>query len=368
MKNKSLPILIVIALTLALAPALCAEVIDNPAKPAASNAGRVAKLTEVMRITDESGDFYLKRPFRLKVANDGSIFVADDGQLLKFTPDGKFVANLQKKGEGPGEFTYLAGMKVFDKHLTVVSAMPIKIIKFDLSGKLIKEIVIGNKRGMRRIMGIFPGKYYFLNTKIDFGKTKSGVKDFNQVLNRYSFDQKTTDLKTNFPLRRMVKRAETKDGGIMLQMYNIDNLCFALENENSFFISHDSAYTIKHVNLETGKVLRTFRRKYDRVPFVVNPERKHVKMDFFSDISRMAFNNGKLWVFTSTLGKEKGVLVDVFSLEGKYLDNFYLPLPGLSRPNDMQDRPLLLDGKILYIVEKDDEDTPSIVKYRLNLD
>jgi hypothetical protein len=32
----------------------------------------------------------------------------------------------------------------------------------------------------------------------------------------------------------------------------------------------------------------------------------------------------RLWVFTSTSDQAKGTLVDVFDLEGRYLDNFFL--------------------------------------------
>ena len=38
------------------------QVIENPEKPLAKNAGRVLKLQEIWRITDNSSEFYFKSP------------------------------------------------------------------------------------------------------------------------------------------------------------------------------------------------------------------------------------------------------------------------------------------------------------------
>ncbi len=52
------------------------------AKPLAKDARRVPALTEVWRITDESGELYFKNPHDLRVADDGMIFLADEEQLI----------------------------------------------------------------------------------------------------------------------------------------------------------------------------------------------------------------------------------------------------------------------------------------------
>lgn len=62
--------------------------IVNPEKPLNKNAGRVLKLEEVFRIKDEGANFYFKYPRKLKVATDGSFFVVDENQFLKFSPQG----------------------------------------------------------------------------------------------------------------------------------------------------------------------------------------------------------------------------------------------------------------------------------------
>src|SRR4030066_326691 len=79
------------------------QVIENAAKPKAANAGRILQLTDLWKITDDGGQFFFRHPHSLQVADDGSIFVADADQLLKFSLEGKFQKNLNKKGQGPGE-------------------------------------------------------------------------------------------------------------------------------------------------------------------------------------------------------------------------------------------------------------------------
>ena len=81
------------------------NIIENPAKPLAKDGGRVLKLTEVWRITDDAGEFFFKYPQDLRIADDGSIFLREVGQFLRFSADGKFLKDIFRKGQGPGEMS-----------------------------------------------------------------------------------------------------------------------------------------------------------------------------------------------------------------------------------------------------------------------
>ena len=80
------------------------ELVENPEKPQHPKAGRVLKVEKIFRITDESGEFYFKYPYLIKVAYDDSIFIKDTSQLLRFDKNGRFIRNYFVKGQGPGEF------------------------------------------------------------------------------------------------------------------------------------------------------------------------------------------------------------------------------------------------------------------------
>jgi hypothetical protein len=86
------------------------QVIENPARPKAANAGRVVTPTEVLAITDEgTSDFYFYMPRDPKVAPDGSLLISDKDQILLFGADGRFRRNFFKKGQGPGRIPVSVG-------------------------------------------------------------------------------------------------------------------------------------------------------------------------------------------------------------------------------------------------------------------
>ncbi len=98
---------------------------------------------------------FILKAYRLKAAPDGSIFVVDDKKFLKFNKDGKFLANLQKIGEGPGEHSDVYDFQVNDNRLMINTAMSHKILICDLSGGMIKEMRLNAARGPKRVLGIF---------------------------------------------------------------------------------------------------------------------------------------------------------------------------------------------------------------------
>lgn len=68
---------------------------------------------------------------------------------------------------------------------------------------------------------------------------------------------------------------------------------------------------------------------------------------------------------TSTFDPKKGILVDVFSREGKYLDNFYLPLFKIRKKNPQYYAPMAVYGDFLYLLEADEDDLISLIKYEI---
>jgi hypothetical protein len=110
---------------------ICSDIFTQALKfadrPLAKDAGRVIKTKEIFRITGESGNFYFKNPGPLQIANDGTLFICDEYQLLHFTESGKYIKNIYKKGQEPGEisgtfdffnkgneiYTYARGSNIF---------------------------------------------------------------------------------------------------------------------------------------------------------------------------------------------------------------------------------------------------------------
>jgi hypothetical protein len=66
----------------------------------------------------------------------------------------------------------------------------------------------------------------------------------------------------------------------------------------------------------SGKVTKAFCRAYTRVP----SGRPSPWPPYQNDIGALVVHGDRLWVFTSTSDEAKGTLVDVFDLEGRYLN------------------------------------------------
>jgi len=137
------------------------QVIENPFKPRAKNAGRVVVPVEVLSINDEgTGEYYFKALFGLTTGPDGSIVVRDRDQLLHFDANGKFLWNYFKKGQGPGEMQSAIAWFQTDRDI-VVQAYPPKFLWFDLKGNLEREMPLSAKAPIfAPALASFEGKFY----------------------------------------------------------------------------------------------------------------------------------------------------------------------------------------------------------------
>ncbi len=346
--------------------------IENPAVPAAKNAGRTVTLKEVLRITDEQGDFYFKYPARIKIAPDESIFLVDKDQFLRFDKTGRFLNNQYKKGEGPGEYSSIDSYHFAGGSIILVSSQPAKILKTDLTGKLLEESKFPSPRGAWRILGFDCGKYWSLTSDIDaLLKRNNGIADFVREVTWTTPGGEVHKTGVVFTEKWSVNKLSS-EGRVAIAINFLYDPQYVLDGNKSLFTATTQAYSIYRFNLETSKITAKFRRKYSSVPF--QPEKpkegenrsSRPETEFFADVYRILVHSDHLWVLTSTVVKGKGVLVDVFTKEGKYTDNFYLPLPGVETPHDLLGKPFTLYKNFLFTVESGEDENPEVVKYLLN--
>jgi hypothetical protein len=137
------------------------QIIENPEKPLAKNAGRALALREVWRISDDEGKFYFKRPAGLGIAGDGAVFLVDESEILKFSAQGRYLKNVFKPGQGPGEFTSeVPGFTTRADELDCYDFMARKIVILDLDGNLVRQVRVesGPYGGF---FGVFQERYLF---------------------------------------------------------------------------------------------------------------------------------------------------------------------------------------------------------------
>jgi hypothetical protein len=158
----------------------------------------------------------------------------------------------------------------------------------------------------------------------------------------------------------------------------LNRLLTASAGGGRLFISHTPDYLVKLYDPASDRVLRTFRRRYDRVRPTPEEEALRNKPGAFvardkplirpaqkysNDIRSLFVVGDRLWVLTSTVDPAKGRLVDVFDDGGRYLDSFYLPLPkNLARE---QSNPIWTSGSRLYLIELNPDETAVLRVYAI---
>lgn len=341
---------------------LFGEKVVNPGIPLNQNAGCQIKLKEVMRIEDRGEDYFFRYLSELKIAPDGTIFIKDWKQLYQFSPDGKYLCNYYKEGQGPGECVY-PGNFLFDKENFIIhSVNPAKVMFFDLKGRYKREFRIIKRGGFLDLLLYYNKVFYFSGSSIPEIKGEAAVVDEPQHLFAVSRDGEEIKECISFPVKKYVGRGKSGARGSI----PINELIAVPYQEKFLIINHTPEYLIKLFDVEKKEVCLTFTRKYNRVK---PPPGFKIKSgvilygkrftaptpEYMNDIEKIFACKDKIWVYTSTKDKKKGTLLDIFDSKGVYEDNFYLKLSG---------ELLAIQKDYLFIRETDEDETPFIVKYQ----
>lgn len=378
---RSLKTFLTIACFILIAlPVIARETINNPKHPLGQTEDtpiRVASLTEVLRISDESGDFSFKNPRRIKIAPDGSVFVSEREQLFKFDSRGHFLKSFLKKGEGPGEIKYFANFFFNSQGVIIGTYMPVKLIFMTLDGTYQDEFKLEKVKPFTLLMSATDTRFYFHDNSLSFGsfgKIKTGI---NQRIHRIIFRNREgiiKEINSEFITRDAVIKKTSKSGGISISMDEITNFITVFDRGNYLYVVHRDRYMINQVDLKTDKIIRRFTRDYKPVAYQVKEDleeedteiEKIKNQKLYNDIYALQMNGKKLMVFTSAMDRDKRTLVDVYDHQGKYRDCFYLKIPGINRPDDLIRKPLCFDRGYFWTTSIDEDDNPIIIKYKMN--
>jgi hypothetical protein len=366
------------AFSLALS-ALQAEgqtVVSNSSRPRHADAYRTRTLTPVLTISDEGGGYYFKRPSLIAIGPDESLYVSDENQLLSFDARGRFIRNYYRPGQGPGELGSVSGFAAVDGALVVHNMHPSKIVRLGLDGKTLADFPVPASRGSYRFRAASGRTGCLIGWGIpDLGTVQGSEAVVDQSNPIVSVDLDTGALKTglSFPTQVYVQKAP-KGGAVMIPMGKI----YTALNGQYLAVSHTDEYAIKILDLESGALVRTMTRKYARVKTTsedrqgmgggarIAGEVIHIPMPKYkADIAHLFFHGDEIWAVTSTEAEGKGALVDVFNLDGKYLDCFYLPLPAPPDKNVERPDPIAMQGNTLAAIERSADDTYIVRKYRI---
>jgi len=336
------------------------QVIENPAKPLARDAGRLLKLAEAWRITDDSGEFYLKSPMELRIAEDGSILLHDSDQLLKFSPEGKFVKGLLKKGQGPGEIRDLAfQFRTLGKDIFVFDLNARRSWRANLEGTFQESISVTDINPSALVAAAPEGPVFAgIQSSFTWPPRTDATAKALSVPHRIIFVPRRGG-----PARDILKweRQVIRGRGSTLW----DPMIIAPgKDAKTFYMALRWDYGIDVLDATTGKIIMKFARAYPKFRIIWSEEdKKFVKergmplTEFWPDINNIYPISNGVWVETSTDDKANGRLIDVFGKDGRFVDSFYL---GGGRT-----LMAVQDGAI-FCHEKNEDETITIVKYKID--
>jgi hypothetical protein len=260
----------------------------------------------------------------IRLAPDGTIFVKDgQEQVLQFNAQGKYVKNLMKKGQGPGELNSVYEILVSPEGVLLYGTPP-KILVFDFQGNLLREIGLQTlSPGFARFFAATGDSYYYWQIGRPSLEQGTGWKEIPQEIFLFSEKDKKPRSIGTFTSPGFIS---TSGGAISMRSFK--SLLVAPFG-GMLAVNETPEYSVKLVDPKTGRIMRYFRRDYKRIkgkpqggirssgPTVEPPEHSN-------DINAFYEVDGRLWIQTSTADAKKGILFDVFDSDGRYVDNFYL--------------------------------------------
>jgi hypothetical protein len=348
------------SLCLIIAFSMLSQVQAGPARPGQE---RVLKLIEVMRIPGEGPGYVLQGVSTLEIDRDGNLYTCDSfssGQkshLLKFSADGRFVKDLYRQGQGPGEIESMYDFKVAGSDLYLFDFMKRKVVVQDTEGKFKAEYkrpdwAFGDFLGTHGDWLVFSRKNYPLERK------NTGLYDIKHSIVWLAKDGSVEKEGLVFSNREFLI-SMSQGGGIMAW-----DPFTAVIGDGRIYVNSTQEYQVQVLDLTTGKVIHTLKREYPRIKHVARDREKSFVSRFNAptrkyenDIAGLFFGGGFLWIRTSSTSKDKGTLFDLFDADGRFADSFYINLKGSV---------IRIENGFLYGSLLDADDLPVLVKYRID--
>lgn len=320
------PTLLILAAAVLSSMTAAQNIIENPAKPLSRNAGRIVTLKEELRIKDTGAGFFFKNPGSIRVSPRGDIFIRDGPeQALQFDPQGHFVRNLFKKGQGPGELSTLGDIWASPDRLYLLGDPP-KILVYDYEGNLVQELPLRSGLLGGRFILADPANILLYGPGRPDPSGGTGIRDLPWDITEIAPDG--TSLKTigSFPVRAFLEVQER--GAISVTAWN--QLQVVALNGNSLFLNSSSEYLVENFVKDKQAVVLRFRRPYTRIKrssgggVSGSAGSGPPPPEFWPDIYALHIVDGHLWVQTWAVTEEKGILFDVFDSKGRYIDSFFI--------------------------------------------
>jgi len=317
------------------------KVVNNPDFP------RDGKITYEMRaeisIGLEEGDenYILNRPFDVKVAENGTIYILDWGDVTIKVYDkfGKFQRTVGRKGQGPGEFDVPVYFDLSsDGKIYIMDSRLRRVAILDTLGKFIS--------GFRLEDGYHSEMKTDRNNHLYFQKSITlDVEDINSTISihRFSSDGKELQNFGEFINEKQISVRTGKESSMSIGSRDMPTTAWSNDFSGRLYEGYNENYQM-NVHDPKGKLAFRFGREFTPVPNTVqridNPdwtaEQKRLFEKYLANLPKykpafkrkLVFDEeGNVWVNIYHSLDFEGSIYDVFSPEGIYLKQVSVDYP-----------------------------------------
>jgi hypothetical protein len=332
---------------------------EDPNRQSSQNEVRKVNLQEVMRFSDvPEKEIYFKRPMKIKLDDDGNIYIQDRPHILKFGPDGKFLVKMIKEGQGPGELPdgYVGSLTDFIiAKNKVIAFSSYKALWFDEKGEFQEEKRLPIK-GFSANFIVTPDLNYYAFERI------RPRRDVLQKVGPYKYTINLWRISPDFNEKKLIYKWELSGNIYGNGSYTLRDPRYFLIDSEILIINLTDEYGFFIFDLKNSKIVKTFTRKYKRR----QGKKMRGRTYYYSDISRFHYVKPKLWVVTSTKDENGNPLIHSWDLKTGEADEFYLKFPTseVDRFRGFGSRIAIASG-FMFSIEQNSEGFYNIVKYRM---
>lgn len=317
-------------------------IVSNPSRPVIQNFR--LDLEEQFTIGNQKEENYiLGRVNHIALDSKGNIYILDSKnyQIKVFSPAGRYVNAIGRRGQGPGEFPEEPfGIQIAKDFIYVLFINNDRIDKFDLQGTYLKSIKIPS----------YTGVFYIDSEENIFAE--SVIWDEKGEIRRIAKIKNNKIMKEYSSFRRMDLRSD-------YQMFRSDKgmLTYGRKNKYRFFITDDKDLNIE-VNCEASSIPYSEEEKKENLKNLekISPTwRKDYTLPpskpFFSRI--LVDDFGWIWVVREGIS-ETFYFCDIFDSQGRYI----YQTSQLSH----EFVPKLIKGGFIYTIYEDEEAGNILIK------
>ncbi len=307
------------------------QVVTNPGYP---RDGIVRDLLEEelsIGLAEGPEEYMLNRPFDVKAADDGTIFVFDWGDVCikVFDKDGTYLRTVGQKGQGPGDFGGLIYMALSsDGKIFVMDSRLRRISVFNMTGEYLRGFPLEGFHMKMRIDGL--NRLYYAKR---FQKTATSdlpisdvYQEVEEVVQIFRSDPNGENLFLFGDFGGEIAKIKRPGADSVVSSSSKYNIVWEINREGMLYQGFNQEYKI-HVFDPEGKKILTFGREYEPVTKEFRLDelvRTNTMPPYDPRIGWVFDDEGNLWISIYS-EKDGEVVYDVFSPEGLYLRQVVLP-------------------------------------------